>query len=343
MKNYLLLGALLTLMVSGIVFGRQRKSATQPTAKPSPNATPSPGSGAAPSPTPEKKLSQTESLIEITLNTSRRQVTAGSGFGIVAEIRNKSDQGVYLRPKYLTMIPPPEINRGRGAAPYWYADMPPDPAAGTDGYEKVVYLAPGAKTSASWIGDGPWDNPPWWQPRFLTLVSFAPGEYTMKVVGSYWTDEESAKNKNSNYQSESAEIKVLVAAPQTVILLGAIVGGLIAYFLLPNTRLHPQQIDPLGLLTAILLSSIVTILLARLSETQFIVRVSINDFWGAIAIGFIASAWGTSILQRFIPDRSSAARSSPGKLKDWWRRGRKKTRRDSQAEDQTPGDAPTGE
>jgi hypothetical protein len=340
MKNYLLLGALLTLMVGGIVFGRQRKPATQPTAKPSPNATPSPGSGAAPSPTPENKSAQTESLIEITLNSSRRQVTAGSGFGIVAEIRNKSDQGVYLRPKYLTLIPPPEIS-AQGA--YWYAWMPPDPEAGTDGYEKVVYLAPGAKTSASWIGYGPWDNPPWWKLRFLSLVSFAPGEYTMKVVGSYWTDPEDAKQKKMNYRSESAEIKVLVAAPQTVILLGAIVGGLIAYFLLPNTRLHPQQIDPLGLLTAILLSSIVTILLARLSETQFLVRVSINDFWGAIAIGFIASAWGTSILQRFIPDRSSAARSSPGKLKDWLRRGRKKTRRDSQAGDQAPGDAPTGE
>jgi hypothetical protein len=48
------------------------------------------------------------------------------------------------------------------------------------------------------------------------------------------------------------------------------------------------------------LSIIVTILLARLSDSQFIIRVTVSDLWGAIAVGFIGAASGPSILQKFI-------------------------------------------
>ena len=101
----------------------------------------------------------------------------------------------------------------------------------------------------------------------------------------------------------------MVVAPQWVILFGAVVGGLVAYFLLPNIRLKPNKIEVLGLLTAALLSSIVTILLARLSETQFLIRITINDFWGAIAMGFVASLSGTSILKRFSVQESEAGKT----------------------------------
>jgi hypothetical protein len=52
-----------------------------------------------------------------------------------------------------------------------------------------------------------------------------------------------------------------------------------------------------GAVGSILLSAIVTILLSWLSETQFLIRVSINDFWGAIAVGFVANLPGIKILQ----------------------------------------------
>ena len=44
---------------------------------------------------------------------------------------------------------------------------------------------------------------------------------------------------------------------------------------------------------------IVTILLARLSQSQFIISVTVNDFWGAVAVGFIIAASGPTILQKF--------------------------------------------
>jgi hypothetical protein len=50
-----------------------------------------------------------------------------------------------------------------------------------------------------------------------------------------------------------------------------------------------------------LLSAIVTILLARVSETQFLIRITVSDFWGAIAVGFIANYIGAKIFERIIP------------------------------------------
>jgi hypothetical protein len=55
-----------------------------------------------------------------------------------------------------------------------------------------------------------------------------------------------------------------------------------------------------------LLGVIVAILLARLSDTDFIIRTTVNDFWGAIAVGFIGTASGPTILQKF----TNALRSS---------------------------------
>jgi hypothetical protein len=58
-----------------------------------------------------------------------------------------------------------------------------------------------------------------------------------------------------------------------------------------------------------LLGSALTIVASRLSDTQFPVKVSVNDFWGALTIGFISYFIGnnllTSILQKYAPGSPS--------------------------------------
>jgi hypothetical protein len=49
-----------------------------------------------------------------------------------------------------------------------------------------------------------------------------------------------------------------------------------------------------------LLSAIVAILLSRISETQFLIRVTIADFWGAVAIGFITVYFGSKALEQIL-------------------------------------------
>lgn len=301
--------------------------------QPSPSPQPTPFSGGTPN--EQAKLAgerpKLDSLIQITLRTSRPQISAGSGFGIVADIQNKSDQSVYLLPKYLTMTPPPEIEAGGSTV--WWALMPPQDGEQMN-YERIIHLGPGGQTTAFWSGYQPAHKQAHWWEQTFKLLFFPPGEYTIKVVGSYWTDLDSADKKLANYRTETADIKVLVAAPQWVILIGSVIGGLIAYFLLPTVRLNPRRIELLGLGTAVLFSAIVTILLARLSETQFLIRVTINDFWGAIAIGFIACASGTSILQKFLGKRGITNQKKPGGAGWWLRRKRRSQRRKKALEKQ---------
>ena len=62
-----------------------------------------------------------------------------------------------------------------------------------------------------------------------------------------------------------------------------------------------------------LLSAIVTILLSRVSESQFLIRISITDFWGAIAIGFISNYLGYEILKKLIgSDKNSETQANTG-------------------------------
>lgn len=156
---------------------------------------------------------------------------------------------------------------------------------------------------------------------FLNGLAFSPGRYTLSIVGSYWDTYEGAKSKSVERHTETFEIQETITAPQSVILFGAALGGLIAFILL--TKLQPTNTtgwSKIGWLTgsvsAILLSTIVTILIARLSQNQFIISVSVNDLWGAIAVGFMVTVAGPAILRKFsnaiISGAGSAAAAGKG-------------------------------
>jgi hypothetical protein len=68
----------------------------------------------------------------------------------------------------------------------------------------------------------------------------------------------------------------------------------------------------------------ITILLSRISETQFLIKVTVNDFWGAVAIGFVANYMGAKALNKLI-DISAED---------------EKTRRRGEEAEEKPGDQP---
>jgi hypothetical protein len=140
--------------------------------------------------------------------------------------------------------------------------------------------------------------------KFFRGLGFSPGRYTLTIVASYWDTYEGAQTKSVERHTEISQIQETITAPQSVILFGAALGGIIAFLLL--TKLQPSSTTGWssvgwipGLLSAVLLSAIVTILIARLSQSQFIISVTVNDLWGAIAVGFIITAAGPSILRKF--------------------------------------------
>lgn len=265
-----------------------------------------------------------KNAIKITLKVSRQQAVAGSDFGITAIVENTSANPIYFVPGAFSMTPPPEIDT-EGPRD-WLAFFPgilvPE---NQNYYDTVIVLEPGSNISAFWAGQraAPVDavSKAGIQSRtalaiqdVVRAITFSPGQYSLAIVGSYWDTHEGAQIKSVEHHTQTAEITETITAPEKVILLGAALGGMIAFLLL--TRLYPSGawsgIKPVtGFISAVLLSTIVTILLSRLSQSQFIVQVTVNDFWGAIAVGFLITAAGPPILQKFTALVQGSAQPTP--------------------------------
>src|ERR1051325_11858849 len=220
-KHPIILFCAVTLMLAGIAAAQRRRPSKNPRSRVNTKSSPSP----SPSPqTPQEvrtgsnpqqvgNAGKTDSLLEISIHTSRTQVTAGSGFGIAADIHNKSTQSIYLRPKYLIMSLPSEIDPDPPSM--WWALIPPQQSESSD-FEQVIHLAPGTTTTVFWAGN-PQNEKRKWLKTVWDLMAFPPGEYTIRGVGEYWTDWDSADKQAKNYLTETAESRVTIAAPQWVI------------------------------------------------------------------------------------------------------------------------------
>jgi len=319
----------------------------------------------AQTPVKSNTTSASPSLLEIRVSASRAQLSAGSGMGIVVTLVNTSrDSTIYLSEQGLMVTLPVELLMQTELSPSYYAYFPTeDHPLGVFPDSVVIALSPGAtypvsynflfaqqepqkslpdtlaktdssrheradsSTQRSGRGFFWWLDLSRWGPvaQLRRYVGFVPGDYQLSVVAKFWTD---PRRRPLRYISQSQTAVIHVAAPQTVILFGAEIGGVLAYVLLPSRRREregattvsdrqgnrlfyvwrltkPYRRRISGGIAAMLWSAMVTILLARLSETQFVVRVSVNDFWGAITIGFVAQYVGSKWLERLFPDPAS--------------------------------------
>jgi hypothetical protein len=278
--------------------------------------------------------------LEIRLAASRGQLTAGGPVGITGTLTNaSSDSMIYLTQQSVTLLQPPELEGPRGLLS-WPAYFPSERQFDTgfvylDPDSVILALRPGQSTTIGWSPTG--SSTMIYQSESLLrravkavipdaienelhFIFFTPGDYQISVQAKYWTD---SRRPQFGYLTATQTMMVRVLAPQFVILLGAALGGLIAYIVFPNRRIkkmvaiekdtplsHLRQVGR-GLVwaqkhvgaaaLAMLWSAVVTILLSRLSETQLPIRVTVADFWGAIAIGLIAQYAGSKWFERLVP------------------------------------------
>jgi hypothetical protein len=324
------------LTIASMLFGAGVFGQTAATNAPIPAT----GSPSAPN---ASTVSPREAQVSIEIETSRAQLTAGEGIGVAAEITNGSaDQSILVKETSVTLTVPPEMS-GANDTRTWFAYFPtehPPQAIKTDvkteEFAELV-LQPKNTYQVFWT---PIDARPHTMKPDASVLSriatqlnnvmeqvatdlgflfFTPGDYKLTAQVKYWIMPVTM-DKNSTYRTVQKSTVVHIAAPQLVIIIGAILGGLIAYFVLPrSTRDEQKTVTTVesgtkieaffvrvarrtyGLFGVCLLSAIVTILLARISETQFLVKVTVNDVWGAITIGFFANYVGSKILERFFP------------------------------------------
>ncbi|MBF0627537.1 MAG: hypothetical protein HQL91_04875 [Magnetococcales bacterium] len=96
-----------------------------------------------------------------------------------------------------------------------------------------------------------------------------------------------------------------------ILIIGAIIGGVIAFFLNFFNSLADWEVDKeyqyflkllpkfiFGLFVSILLCGIGTILISRVSGTEFLINIKVKDIWGAIATGFFLQWFGVRYLDK---------------------------------------------
>jgi hypothetical protein len=277
--------------------------------------------------TPEK--SDRTALIDITIETSRSQPTAGDGLGVSADIKNVSDSVIHFEGEEIDLVLPPEL-LGPGQSSYGsYALLPTEPNGKVDAWKTSINLNPGDSYKVFWTQGGSryytqqeLDQQSYLRKIYnvisaeMNFIFFPPGDYKIAVVCKY---SPLIDSKPATYRTTVQTATIHVAAPQFVILFGAALGGLLAYFILPQARARLVKVsvstdrgsaigritsrllkELAGVLGAVLLSTMITILLSRISETQFLIKVTITDLWGAIAIGFIANYAGAKALDKIL-------------------------------------------
>lgn len=166
--------------------------------------------------------------------------------------------------------------------------------------------------------------------RIRSLIAnylfFQPGEYSISTVVHAWSEPpvrhvskttQQAYLDLSKSSTFTAETRIAAQASPIVLILGATIGGLLAFFIREfqivgksDEKLFDWQFLRARLLgflaslaSALFLTGTVIILLSRLSNTDFLINVEISDFWGAIAAGFIIQWTGPELLSRLIPSR----------------------------------------
>jgi hypothetical protein len=283
----------------------------------------------------ETPASSNSPKIDIKIETFRKQIVPGTFLGVVADITNNSSDSVYLREIDVQLLLPPEADRpdvGINSTDGWF------PTERLEAEPHVICLKPNETYRIFWgqdpnrtinTGDSSkqvgekksgklsfvgrtW----WWFQRYVQFIGFTPGAYPITVEAKYW---DQRQFEGCDYHTAVATKAVEYVAPQKIIILGAILGGLI-FTILAAVRAKENVINGrptmpwhiaktfgkvnLIVVGSILLSVIITILMSRVSETQFFIKVTVSDFWGAIAVGFLANYGGWALLDKMVPGKS---------------------------------------
>jgi hypothetical protein len=241
----------------------------------------------------------------------------------MADITNKSNVPLYLRAGDVQFILALETNGGLSSCDSWFPnvtreDKSKDKSKSGDAMKQVICLKPGRP----YIAFAVCHAGKWYQE--FRFINFVPGTYSITVDAKYW-DQKHGEQENfsgDEYYTAVGSADAEYAAPRGIILLGAIVGGFLFIFLslirAEERALHGASARPLNIAEtlgkaknflavggSILLSVIITILLSRIEEAQSIIKVNVSDFWGGIAVGFLANYGGFALLDKMVPKGES--------------------------------------
>jgi hypothetical protein len=279
-----------------------------------------------------------DQIVKVITATSRPEVSTSGNFGVYADLQNMASVPIIIYPKNIRLVAQPEITNGQDCIYSSDGFFPTEPNPDKDhllggpiviqtGEHYQVFWTPGsancedaseagALAAVGRLGTG-------LKQYALRSIGFVPGDYAFVILGKASLYPEN--KEESAYHTFVQVTKLHVGITQLQAIVAAMFGGLLAYFVVAlreggefqklkneqegkkRSSLWKWSVILRSLCSAALLSAVITVILSRISDTQFPVKVSVNDFWGALTVGFIAYFTGNNIINRIVGLASSPA------------------------------------
>jgi hypothetical protein len=144
-------------------------------------------------------------------------------------------------------------------------------------------------------------------------LGFIPGDYVFTVEGKIYPISTPGGKNPGQYHTYTESKALHVSLSQLYVMFAAAIGAFFAFLVVRlRDNPHPKPFSFTGgwqsllavgrwlrqAFSAALLGATITILASRLATTQFPIRVSVDDVWGAIAIGFVSYFIGNQFIDR---------------------------------------------
>jgi hypothetical protein len=267
------------------------------------------------------------SPLQVTISPSTAHIVRGAAYSLDAQIKNVSKQPVGVDLRTITLAAQPELApKNQNCAWFFGSFYSPSIARNED--ENFI-LQPQERVTVFFnmrTGDNLGANTaPICRAKrtdgISNVLNFVPGQYVFELTGRYKApnpvpgSSESTSTGWSEPRVFSQNATLEVGIDQASILLFAALGGFFAFLVMAlrhggdfgqifaeqmGTRAWFWKVAVFGknAFAAAFLSAAVTIVASRLSDTQFPIKVSVNDFWGALTVGFVSYFVGGKFIDK---------------------------------------------
>jgi hypothetical protein len=275
----------------------------------------------------------TSHYLKITINPSTANIIQGAVYGLDAEIENTSNLQITVDLHKIQLAVQPELAPPNISCTWFYDAASnsalPSPMVMQPGDHFTVFFDTGTSSEGGTVSP---DCRADFLGRLRRRLDFVPGKYSFVLTGTFSVPAtlarsspgvspttpagtvEASTKPDEHYFTETVSLPVTIDQAQIIIYAG--LGGLLAFLVMSfrnastlseyaakvqaaSSKPHPKfLIIARQAAAAILVSVTVTVVTSRLTSTSFPVKVSVEDFWGALTVGFVSYFIGGKFIDK---------------------------------------------